>query len=402
MTSSQIRQQFVDFFVSKGHRYLPESSLVPKNDPSVLLTTAGMQQFKEWFTHPDQAKSQRVITIQPSFRTTDIEEVGDDTHLTLFEMMGNFSFGDYYKSETVRWWLEFLELIGVRRDRVVGTVFKGDKTVPCDHESIQALTQSGIDENRVKLGSREDNFWGPTGREGPCGPSIELYVDNIEIGTLVFNEYYCHADKKFESLKHKGVDVGIGLERLAGILQGIGNVYETDEYAKILSSIPAGALRSRRIIADHIRGIVFLVADGVEPSNVKQGYILRRLIRRASTHGRLIGAPDSLLTDLVDVVIMVLGDWYKKLDPAKPKVQEILKNEQAKFFATLERAHRQLEKIKAQAKDKILSGRAVFDLQATHGLPIEITQELAVSEGYSIDKEGLKQELEQHQDVSRG
>lgn len=402
MTSSQIRQKFIDFFVSKGHRHLPESSLVPKNDPSVLLTTAGMQQFKEWFTYPDQAKSQRVITIQPSFRTTDIEEVGDDTHLTLFEMMGNFSFGDYYKSETVRWWLEFLELIGVKRDRLVGTVFKGDATVPRDHESIQALTQSGIDESRVKLGSREDNFWGPTGSEGPCGPSIELYVDNIEIGTLVFNEYYCHADKTFESLKHKGVDVGIGLERLAGILQGVGNVYETDEYAKILSSIPEGAWRSRRIIADHIRGIVFLIADGVEPSNVKQGYILRRLIRRASTHSQLIGASDTLMTGLVDVVIDLLGGWYQKLSLAKPNIVQILQAEQTKFLASLNRAHQQLDKIKAQAKDRTLSGQSVFDLQATHGLPVEITRELVTSEGYLINEEELKQELEQHQDVSRG
>lgn len=402
MTTHQIRCQFIEFFKSKGHLQLPESSLLPQNDPSVLLTTAGMQQFKEWFIKPELAKSRRVITIQPSFRTSDIEQVGDDTHLTLFEMLGNFSFGDYYKIETVAWWLEFLELLGIKSDRIIGTVFGGDPPIPPDDGSMTALNQAGLDQSKIKLGSKEDNFWGPTGQEGPCGPSIELYVDGVEIGTLVFNEYYSFPDHHQQPLTRKGVDVGIGLERLAVLVQKVGNVYQTDEFRPIMALVPKGDERSRYIVADHIRGITFLIADGVVPSNVKQGYILRRLIRRLLTHLHLLAAPWSLVEDLANATADTLSLAYPKLNQARQPVLTVIKAEGTKFSTLLTRAQTELQKIIAQTEGKVLSGQAVWDLQATHGLPVEITRELSAKNGYLIAESDFKKALADHQTVSRG
>lgn len=422
MTSQQIRQQFIDFFKSKRHLHLPESSLVPENDPSVLLTPAGMQQFKPYFSYPDKAPAKRITTVQPSFRTTDIDNVGDESHNTFFEMLGNFSFGyagkqvntdakvhdkPYFKEEAIKMaWELMTEIYKIDQKRIYVTVFGGDNEVPRDEESIEIWRSLDIPAERIKFGNREDNFWGPTGEEGPCGPTTEIYVDGVEVWNNVFNQYFQDKTGHLGELEYQGVDTGMGLERLVMVIQKKSTIFETDLFTSLInlaksnSSLPND--RSGRIIADHIRGIVFLITDSVLPSNTKQGYILRRLIRRFSTHLDLIGAKDTVINALVDQVEDLLGDWYKKLDKAKPRITNILSEERTKFSYTLTHATKQLETIKSLAKDKIIDGSKIYDLQSTYGLPTEITRELINRSGYTIDEEGLKKAMEEHQDISRG
>ncbi len=410
MISFEIRQKFLDFFAKKGHIIVSSSSLVPKDDPSVLLTTAGMQQFKPYFTgDKDPIKdfgSRRTASIQKSFRTSDIDEVGDESHLTFFEMLGHFSFGDYFKEETIGWTFELLtEIFGIDKERISASVFEGDKKIPKDQESYDAWLRF-LPADRIKLGTREDgNIWGPAGPEGPCGASNEVYVDNLEVATLVFMEYYCKSDGKISPLPKKGVDVGWGFERLVKVIQNAPTVFETDLFESLIQTIPhkdtENEARSVRIIADHIRAATFLIADGVLPSNMAQGYILRRLLRRAIRHGKILNLDKKFLIPLAQKVIEIYKEFYPELGVKQEDILMVIQKEEEKFSKTLKNGLKELEKMLGMKTDKIISGNDAFYLYESYGFPMELTRELAKEKGFSIDESGWETSLKKHQEISR-
>jgi alanyl-tRNA synthetase len=428
MNSSEIRQKFLDFFKERGHAIVSSSSLVP-DDPSVLLTTAGMQQFKKYFTSEldsvSDFGSKNTTSIQKSFRTSDIDEVGDVSHLTFFEMLGNFSFGGYFKKEAIQYGHDFIkDVMGLTIDYV--SVFKGDNEVPADIESEEIWKLLGVT-NIQKFG-REDNFWGPTGSEGPCGPTTEIYVKNsegksIEIWNIVFNEYYMNPDKSLRKLDTPGVDTGMGLERLAMVSQNVGNVFETD-----LFKIPFGFktvkisgvdVRYKRIFADHLRASVFLIADGVRPLNKDAGYILRRLIRRTVVSSRKMGfsPSDSETTFLssLDKAIDYYGDFYKDLFTNKELIKQVWFEEKNKFEKTLELGLKEFEirypafrtqTLKPGEPYKIpvpqnISGKDAFDLHQSYGFTIDVLRDLASEGGHKIDEKSFEEEFKKHQEISR-
>lgn len=381
---------------------MPSSSLIPKDDASVLLTTAGMQQFKKWYSGEEKPHFPRVATIQKCVRTGDIEEVGDATHLTFFEMLGNFSFGDYFKEDAIKWGLEYIEKeLGVDRSRIWVSIFEGDSEVPRDDESEKVWKALGIDD--IREFGRKDNFWGPTGTEGPCGPTSEIYVDDVEVWNLVFNEFYMQPDGVLLPLEKKGVDTGAGLERIAQTLEKVESVYETDEFARILAEIKGitgkDDKKSIRIMADHVRTATFLLADGVRPSNLDRGYILRRLIRRAVRYGKLLGVKEqNMCSKIAGKVIEIYKSNYPNLVSEKVKIISELDIEEQKFSKVIESG---LKKMEEYAAGSEISGKEAFDLFATYGFPFELTEELAKEKGIKIDQAGFEAEFEKHQQVSR-
>jgi len=427
MTSAELRDKFLKFFEKKGHKIVPSSSLSP-TDSSVLFTTAGMQQFKEYFLGKESPFGNRVTSSQKCFRTSDIEEIGDTTHLTFLEMLGNFSFGDYFKKESIEWALEFLTKdCELKKEKFWITVFEGDKEVAEDKESREIWKELGFPKERIHGFSREDNFWGPTGEEGPCGPTTEIHYDStgkpcslskkclpnckcgrfIELWNLVFNEYYqtsrfapCNSfgikqdkNKKLTLLKQKGVDTGMGLERLAMVVQEKPSVFETD----LFSTTPQS--RAERIIADHIKGAVFLSAEGITPSNVEQGYVLRRILRRAIRYGKVLRMPKNFLIPLAQKVIEIYQDIYPEVKSNETDILTIIQNEEEKFEKTLERGIKELEKLISKNKD--ISGEEAFDLYQSYGFPLELTEELAEEKGFKVDKTGFEKAIEKHQEISR-
>ena len=414
MTSQEIRGKFLEFFEKKGHKIVPSSSLVPEGDLSVLLTTAGMQQLKPYFTgDKDPMKdfgSRRTASVQKSFRTSDIDEVGDESHLTFFEMLGHFSFGDYFKKETIEWTFELLtKIFGIDKERISASVFKGDQKIPKDQESYDAWLRF-LPAEKIKLGLREDgNIWGPAGPEGPCGACNEVYVDGLEVATLVFMEYFYSKDDVFAPLKQKGVDVGWGFERLVKVIQSAPTVFETDLFLPIIEMIPhqdiVGNLnkeaRSVRIIADHIRGATFLIADGILPSNIAQGYILRRLLRRAIRYGRILNLDKNFLVSLSQKVIEICKEFYPELRVKRDDILTVIQKEEEKFSKTLKNGLKELEKMLAAKADKIISGNDAFYLYESYGFPMELTRELAKEKGFLIDESGWETALKKHQEISR-
>lgn len=393
---------------------VPSSSLIP-SDPSVLLTTAGMQQFKPYYTGEadpiNDFSRLNTASVQKSFRTSDIDEVGDDTHLTLFEMLGNFSFGGYFKKETITLAHEFItKAIGLQISFV--TVFEGkeDIGVPKDEES-KAIWKS-LDPNlEVREQGMKDVFWGPTGTSGPCGPTTEIYVKNaagqdVEIWNCVFNQYFYPGsreellsgatDKKLEPLKTPGVDTGMGLERLAMVSQKSKNIFETDLFAPLLQLLPAELdMRKQRIIADHARGTVFLLADGVRPSNKGAGYILRRLMRRVLSYEKLHKIPAHVVDAVIHEIIHSYGEFYPELMRESIAVREAVAEERQKFGKTLERGIKELEKLEA------VSNEDAFKLYESYGLPFEIIRELAGEKGKSLTHVGFEEAFKKHQEISR-
>lgn len=429
MNSKELRQKFLKFFEERGHKIVPSSSLIPENDPSVLFTTAGMQQFKLYYTgklNPFSDKhfalgeplnTYNVASCQKCLRTTDIDSVGDESHLTFFEMLGNFSFGGYFKEEALKYGLEFIiKVLNVPLSRVKTTVFGGDKEVPFDEESYKVLLKLGIPKDKIIKGTRNDNFWGPTGEEGPCGPTAEIYVDDIEIWNLVFNEYYMHPDKSLEPLKTKGVDTGMGLERLALVIQYPRNgnkeirstVFDTDLFNDLMKYLREQSCRqederNQRIIADHLRASVFLAAAGVEPSNLERGYILRRLIRRFVCRSQIIGLKEGWLGNAIAIVINKYKDFYTELNDQN-RIQKTIKIEIEKFRKSLQRGLKEWQKLLSDVskqKGKIISGEKAFHLYESYGFPLELIQELAEEKGLVVDKKTFQKEFERHQKVSR-
>lgn len=414
MDSAEIRRAFLKFFEGHDHTVVPSSSLVP-SDPSVLLTTAGMQQFKPYYTgEADPVKDfsrLNTASIQKSFRTSDIDEVGDETHDTFFEMLGNFSFGGYFKKETITYAHEFIsKTMGLPISFV--TVFEGkaDLGVPKDEEST-AIWKS-LDSNlEVREQGMEDVFWGPTGASGPCGPTTEIYVKNaagqdVEIWNCVFNQYYYPGSredllsggtgKKLEALETPGVDTGMGLERLAMVSQNAKNIFETDLFSPLLQLLPPDLhVRKQRIIADHARGTAFLLADGVRPSNKGAGYILRRLLRRVMSYEKIHKIPSHVIDAVIHEIIHSYGEFYPELMRESIAIREAVAEERDKFGKTLERGIRELEKLEAISNDE------AFRLYESYGLPFEIIRELAGAKGGALTHEGFEEAFKKHQEISR-
>ena len=393
MPSEEIRRRFLEFFRIRGHAILPSSSLIP-DDPSVLLTTAGMQQFKPYFLgKADSIKdfgSINTASIQKCFRTSDIDEVGDEKHLTFFEMLGHFSFGDYFKKKTIAWTYELLtKEFSVEENRITATVFEGDAKVPFDQESFDAWTKL-LSVSQVKKGSRGDNFWGPAGAEGPCGAANEVYVDDVEVATLVFIEYNCAPDGTLTPLSKKGVDVGWGFERLAMIVQIKPNIFETDLFSPLISFLPvSSSVKIKRILADHIRAAAFLISDGVRPGNKEAGYVLRRLIRRIVFHEKEVDE----INGLFEKVVQEYGKFYPELE-AETIIKEF-SLERERFLKTLSLGIKELDRLK-----KIDAGSA-FRLYESFGLPYEVIKEVALEKARGLERKDFDEEFKKHQEISR-
>ncbi|MFH1769602.1 MAG: alanine--tRNA ligase [Parcubacteria group bacterium] len=394
MTTSEIRQKFLDFFEDRGHVIVPSSSLVPE-DPSVLFTTAGMQQFKRYYTGElDPMRdfdSLNTASVQKSMRTSDIDEVGDESHLTFFEMLGNFSFGGYFKKDAIKWGYEFIVTdLGLKIDYV--SIFGGEDGVPTDEESEKIW--KSIDPNiEIRKFGKEDNFWGPTGSEGPCGPTTEIYVDGVEVWNIVFNEYYCQKDGTLEPLKTKGVDTGMGLERLVMVTQGKSTLFDIDTFVELMSLLPKTLdIKKKRVIADHLRGIAFMSSEDILPSNKDRGYVLRKLMRRVIVYSHLDDL-QGLAYKILEKVIDQYSEVYPELN--SEKVLNAFKAEEEKFGKTLKRGLKELDKVKG------LDASAAFRLYESYGLPYEIIKEVAGSKASDLTREAFDEEFKKHQAKSR-
>jgi len=437
MASNELREKFLKFFEKKGHTIVPSFSLLP-TDPSVLFTTAGMQQFKEYFLGEPSPYGNRVASCQKCFRTSDIEEIGDTTHLTFLEMLGNFSFAvsaeasgeggeGYFKKESIGWALEFLtKVCGLKKENLWITVFEGDKKIPKDKESREIWLKLGFLQEKIYGFSRKDNFWGPTGEEGPCGPTTEIHYDStgkscslgkkclpncqcgrfIELWNLVFNEYYQNRNKKLTPLKQKGVDTGMGLERLAVVVQKKPSIFETDLFLPIIKEIEKNSTvkysnnpRLFRITADHLKASVFLAAEGIIPSNVEQGYVLRRVLRRAIRYGKVLKMPENFLISLAQKVVEIYQGVYPEVKSNETDVLTIIQNEEEKFEKTIERGLKEFDKLISKNKD--IGGEEAFDLYQSYGFPLELTEELVKEKGFKVDRKGFEEAIKKHQKISR-
>jgi len=406
MTYSEIRDRFVNFFEAKGHHLVSSASLIPMHDASVLLTVAGMQQFKPYFTGEPSPYGNKVISIQKCFRTSDIDKVGDDSHLTFFEMFGNFAFnGSVSKEQAIRWAWDFLtnpDYMGIQQSRLSATYYNGSRTGTKSDAAAKEVLSTLIGLSDISA-QGEDNFWGPTGNEGPCGPTVDFYVDGVEVWSLVFNEYYCSADGKLSLLENGlGIDTGMGLERLlTASTPEANNMYKTDAFWPIIETIyqhtpevDAKISRSMKIVADHLRGSVFLLSDHIQPSNKEQGYILRRLLRRAILHlDKLRALP--AFNELLEIIIARYSDFYPELLTEKDMILQLANLEKDKFLKTMAEGKKELDKLLASQGGQI-SGEAAFSLFATYGLPLDFIKEEA-----SVDEDGFNKKFKEHQDISR-
>jgi alanyl-tRNA synthetase len=439
MQSSDIRRRFLDFFVARDHRLYPSSSLIPHNDPTVLLTTAGMQQFITYFTGQDRPPTQRATSVQKCFRTQDLEEVGDDTHLTFFEMLGNFSFGDYFKREAIEWAWEFLTRdLELPPERLWITIFEGDEDAPEDLEAKEYWMGVGVPEERIFGLPKCENWWGPPGDSGPCGPCSEIYYDYgeelgngdpqadarygpggaegdprfLEIWNLVFNQYEQLKDGTLKPLAKTGVDTGMGLERTAAVVQGVHSVYETDLYAPIFArvqehaDVKLGASeatdRTLYILADHTRAMAFLIADGVRPGNQRREYVLRRIIRRATreAYARL-GLNAAQLAGLAEVIVDYMGDFYEELRASREDVRRVVSGEAARF---IEIYHSGMELLEAEVKrlqGGHFPGEVAFLLHDTYGFPVEVTREVLAERGIPLDEAGFEAAMSEQRERAR-
>jgi len=488
MISKELRRKYIEFFKEKGHREIPSASLAPEGDPTTLFTTAGMHPLVPYLMGEKHPAGKRLVNVQKCVRTVDIDDVGDSTHNTFFEMLGNWSLGDYFKSESIKWSWEFLtdkKWLGISPEKIKVTVFEGDEDAPRDNESIkiwqECFKNSGVSAEvydkqkknnktaRIFPLPKKDNWWGPAGETGPCGPDTEIFIDlekpvnfeecpnesdckpgckcgrYVEIWNNVFMEYnkkkfqipnskfQIQNNRKYEyaSLMQKNVDTGMGMERTLAILNEFDNVYETDVLKPIIAKIrtltPTLSREERepistnyklqitnyRIIADHIRTSVFIISDGIVPSNLERGYILRRLLRRAIRHGNLLKMPNGFLLPLAEVVINIYKEFYPELELNRSKILEEIKKEEEKFEKTLEKGLRELEKLgligraqrigagkKIKALNRVDAKKAFYIFQ-TFGFPLEMIQEELAKKALFVDEEEFKEEFKKHQELSR-
>ncbi len=435
MKANELRQKYIDFFVSKDHRQISGASLIPENDPTVLFTTAGMHPLVPYILGAEHPGGKRLVDYQKCIRTGDIDSVGDPHHLTFFEMLGNWSLGDYFKQEAIRFSYEFLtEWIHIDPAKLSVTVFAGDDAVPRDEFSASVWKSLGIPSERIYFLPREDNWWGPAGEAGPCGPDTEMFIDTgrdscgpeckpgckcgkyFEIWNDVFMGYRKTLDGDYLEMERKCVDTGMGIERTIAVLQGKKSVYETEVFTPIIAGIQKlgsytyGANdeqdKSVRIVADHVRTSVFILGDqrGVKPSNVGQGYILRRLIRRAVRHARKVGIEGKFMAELAEIVIDMYGKAYPELVANRDFVLAELGLEEEKFSATLQKGEHEFEKMLPnllKGNSRVINGRIAFKLYDTYGFPIELTVELAKEHGFEVDTAGFDEAFQKHQEISR-
>ncbi|MFH1749681.1 MAG: alanine--tRNA ligase [bacterium] len=430
MNSKKLRQKYIQFFEKKGHKQIPQASLVPENDPTVLFTTAGMHPLIPYILGEKHPEGTKLVNIQRCIRTEDIEEVGDDVHNTFFEMLGNWSFGDYWKKEAIEWSFEFLtKELEISKDKIGVTCFEGNADVSRDEESIKIWKDLGIDERKIVLLGKKDNFWGPAGATGPCGPDTEMFIWTgkekvpkdfnpndpkwVEIWNNVFMGYAKISDGKYEPMDQKNVDTGMGLERTAMVLQGVDNVYETDLFKPILDEIKKfGDVKTKdlRILADHLKACVFLIMDGVEPSNTDQGYILRRLIRKMALIEYKNKLKKEWLENTLWKTIKIYEDYYSRLN--QKLVVQIIQKESDKFKETISKGLVKFQEAAGIGKFRIgvskigkkLSGKDLFDLYQTHGFPLELSLDIAEEEGAVLEenaKKEFKDEFQKHQKSSR-
>ncbi len=429
MNTSEIRHRYLRFFSERGHRVLPSASLVPVGDPSVLLTSAGMQQFKPYFSGERPSPYPRIATVQKCFRTTDLDEVGDLSHLTFFEMLGNFSFGDYFKVEAITWARELVQdVIGIEPERVWATVYEGSPGVPRDEEAADIWADLGHPRERIAYAG-DDNFWGPTGDSGPCGPTTEVHINlrpdlpdvgplaapeqYLEIWNLVFNQYFKSASGGLTPLEHHGVDTGAGLERWAVVLQGVNSIYETDTWWPLVHAAAGQANldyeaeresgRSLRVIAQHSRAAAFLIGDGVMPGNEGRGYILRRSIRQAVRHARQLGTESDALAPVVAAAIDVMSEeGYEDLLPRADFIRSVVSDEEQRFRRTLDAGVARLDDLLANVPPRgLVDGARMFELYDTFGFPPDITKDIAAARGVGVDESGFDAALAEQQARSR-
>jgi alanyl-tRNA synthetase len=439
MTADELRKKYVEFFVSKGHVQIQGKSLLPDNDPTVLFTTAGMHPLVPYLLGEPHPAGKRLVDYQKCIRTGDIDSVGDTSHLTFFEMLGNWSLGDYFKEGAIEMSFEFLtspQWLNIPLEKLGVTVFEGDGDVPRDNESASVWKKMGIPENRIAYLPRADNWWGPAGSTGPCGPDSEMfyYVGDapcgpeckpgcscgkwLEIWNDVFMQYNKKANGEYEPLARKCVDTGMGIERTVTILNGRKSVYDTDIFAQIRGAVEKGAGyvygtdiekdKSVRIICDHLRASTFVLGDpkAVSPSNVGAGYVLRRLIRRAVRHGRKLGinTETPLLSPIADILIKQMQGPYPELMENRARIMEELDREEQKFLETLQKGEHEFEKLLPNLlKDprKVMPGRLAFKLYDTYGFPIELTEELAAENGMKVNRDEFDEAFKKHQELSR-
>lgn len=420
-----LKDLYINFFVSKSHKQIPSSPVVPENDPSVLFNTAGMQPLIPYLLGQPHPYGTRLCDYQKCVRTNDLEEVGDTTHHTFFEMLGNWSLGDYFKDESISWSFEFLtKVLNIPIERLAVTVFAGDDTIPFDEVSHDKWLSLGIKEERIAR-TVSDNFW-IAGESGPCGSDTEIFYFRsndeipdvfdpeddrwVEIWNNVFMQYFKSKDGIVTDLPHKNVDTGMGVERTTAILEGVNDNYLSSVWKDIidliseLSNLPyEGNEKSMRIIADHIRTAVFISADpsGIKPSNTDQGYILRRLIRRAIRHAKQLGIDinSNWEEKIAQLILEKYKPYYKELVDNENVVYEVLKNEKIKFNRTLEKGLKEFEKVTKDSKT--IDGITAFHLFDTYGFPIELTIELAQEQGITVDKQGYLDKFKEHQELSR-
>jgi len=436
LTANELREKFLSFFKEKGHAVIPSASIIPENDPTVLFTTAGMHPLVPYLLGEKHPEGKRLTNVQKCIRTGDIEEVGDTTHCTFFEMLGNWSLGDYFKKEAIAWSWEFLtseKWLNIPKERIYISVFAGDEDAPRDMESYNYWLSHGVDESHIFFLPKEHNWWGPAGTTGPCGPDTEMFYDTgkdkcspgcspacgcgkyVEIWNDVFMEYNKTAEGKYEPLGQKNVDTGMGLDRTIAVLQGVDSVYDTDLYKGIMDTIgklsdreyrqDEDTIKAYRIVADHIRTSVFILGDqkGVTPSNVDQGYVLRRLIRRAIRFGLQIGIPEGSMPEIAQAVIDQYKDVYPELLENEAFVKQELSLEEERFQRTIKQGLREFSKlIKRLGKDvQVIDGPSAFRLYDTFGFPLEFTQELALENGYTVDVDGFEKSFRSHQAKSQ-
>ncbi|WGK68161.1 alanine--tRNA ligase [Candidatus Haliotispira prima] len=450
MTAGKLREAYISFFKKHGHREISSKSLFPENDPTVLFTTAGMHPLVPYLLGQEHPEGNRLVNCQPCIRTGDIDEVGDSTHLTFFEMLGNWSLRDYFKEEALSMSFEFLtskNYLNLDPDRLAVTVFAGEESetgsIPKDNEAAEIWLKLGISAERIYFLPSEDNWWGPAGRTGPCGPDSEMFYDTgvagcgdncrpggcscgkyVEIWNNVFMQYNKTAEGQYQLLTHGCVDTGMGLERTIAVLNGKTSVFETEIFQGILQAISCATERdgqiqhvyghtespedcSFRIIADHLRAGIMILGDpqGVAPSNLGQGYILRRLLRRAIRHGKNLNIQGIFLRPITEVVIAEMGSAYPNLHTRKDFILSEITREEERFIQTLHKGEQELQRVLQQIRNRsqeaILPGRLAFKLYDTYGFPLELTEEIIAEAGLKVDHEGFQKAFDKHREASR-
>lgn len=425
MKAIEIRNKFLEFFKKHNHNIIPSAPLIPENDPSVLFTTAGMQPLVQYLLGEKHPAGKRIADYQKCVRTVDIDSVGDNRHLTYFEMLGNWSLGDYFKEEAIAMSYEFLtKELGINPEKLSVTCFAGDEDAPRDMEAFNAWKKAGIPEERIYFYGKKENWW-IAGEEGPCGPDTEMFLDTgkpacsdncqpscdcgkyVEIWNNVFMEYY-KSKNGITKLKQRNVDTGLGLERMAMLLQKVETPFDTELFKPVMDKLKelekVDDIKSRRIVAEHLRSSIMIICDGGRPSNIDRGYVLRRLIRRMTRHLSKLQIDLAQLGNLIDLTIDNLNEMYPELKEKKEIIKTVIIEEKDKFIKTLGHGEKEFEKVIAKLKQenkKIIDGQTIFKLYETYGFPPEITADLAREQGFEIDTTEFDTLFKQHQEKSR-